>query len=550
MRRFVLPLALVAIVIAGGFFAFDRYKIYLPGFIASLREPIAATQTITWNAGPAAPATGERPPNVIVIVADDLGINDLTFFGGGVAGGRAPTPHIDAIGHDGASFDTAYAANATCSPSRAAIMTGRYPTRFGFEFTAAPVAFARNIARFPTHAPHPVLYHREREGAMPPLDQLGVPAGEITIAETLQTRGYHTIQIGKWHLGEAPALQPNAQGFDESLSILAGAGMYLPERDPGVVNAKLPWDPIDQFLWANLPYAVRWNGGRRFAPQGYITDYFTDQAISAIEANKNRPFFLYLAYNAPHTPLQASREDYDALSDIDDHTLRVYAAMIRFLYLCVFRVLQALKDNGVDDNTLVIFTSDNGGAWYVGLPDLNKPYRGWKATFFEGGVRVPFFIRWPGHIAPDTHARAPAGHMDIFATAAHAAGAQTPPNAASDSVDLMPFATRASTATSAHDAMFWRSGHYRVVRAGDWKLQDSEQPKHSWLYNLAADPTEQHDLSAQEPQRVAQLRALLDAHDEEMPPPLWPALIEAPVRIDVPLNTPWSDDQPYVYWAN
>jgi arylsulfatase A-like enzyme len=550
MRRLLIPATIIAVLIGAGVFAFDRYKIYLPGLISRVREPIGKTQAIVWEAAPGSQTpAAERPPNVIVILADDLGFNDITFFGGGVAGGRAPTPNIDAIGRDGVSFDTAYAANATCSPSRAAIMTGRYPTRFGFEFTAAPVAFARNIAHFPTHAPHAAIYHSESEAEVPPLDQLGVPASEVTIAEVLQARGYHTMHIGKWHLGESAPLQPNAQGFDESLAILTGAGMFLPANDPGVVNAKLPWDPIDQFLWANLPYAVRWNGGRRFAPEGYITDYFTDQAVAAIEANRNRPFFLYLAYNAPHTPLQAARADYDALSGIEDHTLRVYAAMIMALDRGVGRVMQALKQNGLDENTLVIFTSDNGGAWYVGLPDLNKPYRGWKATFFEGGVRVPFFMRWPARIPAGTRSAAPAGHMDIFATAARAAGAEPAQNVQRDSVDLTPFALANPPAVS-HAAMFWRSGHYRVVRAGDWKLQVSERPERAWLFNLAADPTEQNDLSAQQPERVAQMRALIDAHEQGMPRPLWPALIEGPVRIDVPLNTPWTPDQEYVYWAN
>jgi arylsulfatase A-like enzyme len=348
-------------------------------------------------------------------------------------------------------------------------------------------------------------------------------------------------------LGEAPELRPEAQGFDESLGFMAGAAMFMPRNDRNVVNAVLPFDPIDRFLWANLPYAVEYNGGQRFHPRGYLTDYFTDEAVSAINANRNRPFFLYLAYNAPHTPLQAARADYEALSDIEDHTERVYGAMILALDRGVGRVMQALRDNGLDENTLVIFTSDNGGAWYVGLPNINRPYRGWKATFFEGGIRTPFFARWPGRLPAGTRVEGPVMHVDIFATAAAAAGA--PASSQIDGVNLLPLLS-GETRARPHDALFWRSGPYRVVRAGDWKLQVSETPNRTWLFNLREDPTEQHELSAQYPERVAELRAMIEAQNATMPAPLWPALIEGPVRIDVPLNTPWRDDQEYVYWSN
>lgn len=549
MKRILIALVAIAVFGAAALLAFNRYKIELAGMIDRIRNPIAPTQTIAWAQGPAEASPGERPPNIILIVADDLGYNDITFNGGGFGGGAVPTPNIDAIGREGASFEQGYAANATCSPSRAALMTGRYPARFGFEFTAVPSAFARNIADTLRNDPHPPIYYADRVRDLPPTPEMGVPASEITIAEVLRERGYHTMHIGKWHLGDAPALRPEAQGFDESLGFMAGAGKYATDNDPNSVGARLSFDPIDHFLWAYGPFAVQWNGGQRFAPDRYLTDYFTEQAVSAIHANRNRPFFLYLAYNAPHTPLQASREDYDALPQIEDHTARVYGAMIRALDRGVGEVMAALRANGLDENTIVIFTSDNGGAWYTGLPDINRPFRGWKATFFEGGVRVPMFVRWPGRIAPGQRLPGPADHIDVFTTAAAAAGATLPADRVIDGVNLLPFAENQTQGTP-HRAVFWRSGHYRSVRVGDWKLQVSERPQRVWLFNLAADPYEHNDLSAQEPDRVRELRAVLDAHDAEMPAPLWPALLEAPVRIDVPLNAPWRDDQEYVYWAN
>ncbi|MBY0520634.1 MAG: sulfatase-like hydrolase/transferase, partial [Sphingomonas sp.] len=458
----------------------------------------------------------------------------------------------DSIGREGASFDAGYAANATCSPSRAAIMTGRYPTRFGFEFTAVPVAFARAVAAGERGRAtgHPAgIFHEERTTGLIDYADMGMPHNEITIADLLKSKGYHTIQIGKWHLGEAKPLQPNGQGFDEALGFLAGGGMFMDPGDPGVVNAKLPWDPIDRFLWPNLPYAVQWNGGQRFAPKGHLTDYWTDNAIAAIKANRNQPFFMYLAYNAPHTPLQATRADYDALPQIKDHTSRVYGAMIRQLDRGIGRVLQTLKDQGIDDDTLVIFTSDNGAAWYTGIADGNAPFRGYKATFFEGGLRVPFFLRWPGRIKPGTTLAGPAHHLDIFATAAAAAGAPVPSDRPIDGVSLLA-ATEQGTRAVPHTRLFWRSGENKAVREGNWKLQIAGKPNKAWLYDLATDPTERRNLAMSQPARVQAMRAMIAAHDRAQRKALWPALIEAPIRIDVPLNVPWRPGQEYVYWSN
>ncbi|OQW76641.1 MAG: sulfatase [Proteobacteria bacterium ST_bin13] len=549
MKRIVIGLIVLAVAAGAAYATFQEYKYYIPGIIARWRDPIAPNHAVAWAKGPVTAPAGKRPPNIIVILADDLGHNDISFFGGGIAGGLVKTPNIDSIGLQGASYDIAYAANATCSPSRAAIMTGRYPTRFGFEFTAVPVVFARAVVAGAHEGPLPLIFHEEYTKDLIDYPDMGVPHDQITIADLLKGGGYHTMQIGKWHLGEAKPLQPTGQGFDEALGFLAGGGMFMPPESPDVVNAKLAWDPIDRFLWPNLPYAVQWNGGQRFAPKGHLTDYYTDNAIAAIKANKNRPFFLYLAYNAPHTPLQSTKADYDALPQIKDHTSRVYGGMVRQLDRDIGRVLQTLKDEGIDDNTLVIFTSDNGGAWYTGIKDSNAPFRGYKATFFEGGLRVPFFLRWPGKIAPGTKLPGPAHHLDIFATAAAAAGIAIPSDRPMDTVSLLATA-EAKTPAVPHNLLFWRSGETKAVRAGKWKLQIAKRPNKAWLYDLAADPTEHHNLALADPARVAAMRALIAGHDKGMPKPLWPALIDAPVRIDVPLNTPWKKGQEYVYWSN
>lgn len=544
MKKRWIALGTALLLGAAGYHLFEANKYRLPGLIADWREPVQDNRPVVWQQGLVAPLAAKRPPNIILIVADDMGYNDISLNGGGVAGGIVQTPNIDAIARQGVDFTTAYAANATCSPSRAAMLTGRYPTRFGFEYTAVPVEFAENLTHGSGIGPLKPVFHKELiTPDIPDYPYMGVPPSEVTIAEAVKAVGYHTLHIGKWHLGEAPRLQPQAQGFDESLAVLAGGAKYLPDDDPDTVNAKLPWDPIDRFIWANLRHAVTFNGSARFHPKGHMTDYFADEAKKAIDANKDRPFFLYLAFNAPHTPLQATKEDYARLPQIKDKKTRVYGAMIAQLDRRIGDVMAELKRAGIDGNTLVIFTSDNGGAWYNGMPDLNAPYRGWKATFFEGGIRTPLFMRWPGHIAPGSTRADMTGHIDLFATIAAVAGAKLPADRVMDSQNILG-------GPATRDALYWRSGDYRAVRAGDWKLQVTKRPEKVRLYNLAADPTERHDLSAQEPQRVAALRAMIDAQNKGMAKPIWPGLIEGPIRIDVPMNAPWRDGQDYIYWTN
>jgi len=528
--------------------SFDFLVLHAPGWIGRLRDPVEANRAMVWEPGSAAPTASpaDRPPNIVVIVADDLGYNDLTFAGGGVASGAVPTPNIDSIARQGVEFTRGYAGNATCAPSRAAILTGRYPTRFGFEFTPAPKAFMRLVARWGRDAARPPTYFADREADVPPMDRQGLPPEEITIAELLRQRGHRTLGLGKWHLGEAQPMRPGAQGFDQYLGFLPGASLYLPLGDPASVESRQAFDPIDAFLWANLPYAVSEDGGPRFAPDGYMTDYLADEAARAIEANRNRPFFLYLAFNAPHTPLQALRTDYDALAEIEDHTLRVYGAMIRSLDRGVGRVLDALREQGLEENTLVVFTSDNGGANYIGLPDVNAPYRGWKMTFFEGGVHTPFFAKWPAGLPSGVRVDTPVAHVDLFATAAAAAGAPLPNDRAIDGVDL----ARVARGEAPDRALFWRSGHYRSLLAGGWKLQVSERPKRTWLFDLAADPTERIDLAAVRPEKVQELVATLASVEAEMVAPSWPALIEGAIAIDHPLGVPDRPDDEVVDWAN
>lgn len=523
-------------------------------YIKNFSNPeVAANKPIEWQQGAAEPAilANERPPNIIFILADDLGINDISTFGGGVAGGRVPTPNIDKLAADGAIFNQAYAGNATCAPSRAMLMTGRYPTRTGFEFTPTPSGMGPIVTRISNELDNglpPASYNSEVGDNALEYEDMGLPGSEITIAEILKEKGYHTAHIGKWHLGRNAEMSPNAQGFDESL--LMASGLYLEEDDPNVVNAKLDFDPIDKFLWARLQYAASFNDNNRFEPGGYLTDWWTDESLKVIEANKNNPFFLYLAHWGTHTPLQATREDYEAVGDIKPHRLRVYAAMVRALDRSVGRIMQKLEDEGLADNTIIVFSSDNGGAGYIGLPEVNAPYRGWKLSLFEGGIRAPMFIKWPARIKPGTRVDTPVTHVDVMPTLANAAGASLPKGVIIDGKNMLPAATGTGTITRPDDAIFWQSGYYQVVRAGDWKLQVDGRQRKSWLFDLRNDPTEQNNLVKKRPKKLAELKAILAAHYKGRKPPIYAYAIESPIAIDKTLAEQFEPGDEYVYWPN
>jgi uncharacterized sulfatase len=223
--------------------------------------------------------------------------------------------------------------------------------------------------------------------------------------------------------------------------------------------------------------------------------------------------------------------------------------MVRAVDRSVARVRAALAENGIADDTLIFFSSDNGGANYIGLPEINRPYRGWKLTLFEGGIHVPFFMSWPARIPAGTQNATPVSHLDIFATAAAAAGASLPDDRPIDGVDLLPLAT-GRVAELPPRPLFWREGHYQAVRAGGWKLHVSAHPQRVWLFDLNTDPTEQRDLAAVHPEKIAELRALLAAHNMEQAPPLWDSFAEMPVAVDKTLAEPEAPEDEVIWWPN
>jgi arylsulfatase A-like enzyme len=546
---------LVAVASLAGWVYFDPF-----GAIARLQaviDPVGPPQSVTWDSGPDAPSAppGARPPNVVVILADDLGMNDVTAFGGGVAGGRVATPSIDAIAHEGVSFDNGYTGHATCAPSRAALLTGRFPARFGFQFNNTPGFLTKLVlaqaqrSGAVRNAIAPPRFHDENMDAAPSGFATGLPLSEIPLPQILRAAGHRTLGVGKWHLGDTDELRPNARGFDEWLGFTAGAALYLPIDDPNVVNATPRNDATGAAVWALSRDAVYEDGGAPFRVPYYMTDYFGDQAALAIRANRNRPFFLYVAFNAPHTPLQALRADWDALGAIEDADERVYGAMVRALDRNVGKILDELRTHGLAENTLVVFTTDNGAPDVVGMADLNAPYRGWKATFFEGGIHAPFFLRWPARVPAGSRVATPVANVDVFTTAITAAGAELPVDRELDGIDLVGLVEAGGHAPRGRP-LFWKAGGHRAVLDDGWKLLVSEPPGVTWLFDLSRDPHERTNVSEAEPAQLARLQSLLDAYERSLPPPLWPILLEKPVRIDADASVPVAPGQEYVYWAN
>ena len=516
------------------------------------KEPVAPHREVKWQQGPLEKVDGDKP-NVVLILMDDMGINDVSTFGGGMI----PTPNIDKLAQQGAIFTNGYSGHANCAPSRASLLTGRDATLTGYDSTPIPKHFGRIAAMIEnstmSESGRPITeYYADIDKITPNYNDRGLPSSEITIAEVMKEAGYRTLHIGKWHLGRAQDMLPNAQGFDESL--MMASGLYLPIDHPEAVNAPIKESGLDQFIWARMDYAASWNGIEYFRPKGYVTDYYTEEAEKAIEANANRPFFLYLAHWGVHNPLQAKKSDYEAVGDIQPHQKRVYAAMLHSLDRSVGRVMAKLEEQGIADNTIVILSSDNGGADYVAINDLNAPYRGWKNTFFEGGIRVPFFISWPGKIEPGTVIDEAVIHYDLMPTIVNATAAQLPQDREIHGVDLAPLwqgmGNKNKPFLRKDDALYWFTGTYRVVQAGDWKLQLNPDSKQIFLHNLASDPTEQNNLAKSEPEKLDQLVKLIEKHFEGAAANGGYSVVSAPIAIDKHIGEKMVAGDTYIRWSN
>ena len=525
-------------------FSQNWYK--MPKYIGIWKNPIGKNVSVNWEKGPEKRTNSK--PNVIVILVDDLGFNQISSYGGGMANGNFKTPNIDKLAKDGVLCTNGYSSSAVCSPSRASLLTGKFPTRFGFEFTPTTSSFMKGIKAFGKKEIIEGVYHKESESDMIEIKDMGLPQSELTIAEILKPQGYHNIHIGKWHLGHSEKFLPRKHGFNESLRMDQGS-LFLPENDPNVINAKLDFDPVDKLLWGNLPYAVNFNEGPRMKPKGHLTDYLTNEAVKVIELNKNRPFFMYMAYWAVHSPLQAKKEDYEKLSYINNHEERVLAAMVMSVDRGVGKIRKALEDNGIDKNTIIVFTSDNGAPGYIGLPDLNKPYRGWKLTHFEGGVHIPFIVNYPNKIPAGQIYNGRISNMDIFSTFSEIAGLKPTNDIEIDGVNILPYLT-GEIQGEPDRILFSKSGSLSFLIKEGWKLQIDFMQNKKWLFNLNNDPNEKINLTSMNLEKLKELEELLNSKIKEQAKPIWPNLLSWPIFIDKALNQKKSNLDEYTYWPN
>ena len=440
--------------------------------------------------GVAAAAATNPPPNLIIILTDDQGYHDVGFNGCK----DIPTPNLDSIASNGVKFTSGYVSYSVCSPSRAGLLTGRYEQRFGHE-------------RNPQWQPDDV--------------HSGLPLTETTLADTLGKVGYHSGIIGKWHLGAHPDLHPLKRGFDEFFGFLGGGHRYLPEELnlKETKQAKSGSEADSYHLWILRNHEP-------VKTTEYLTDEFSDEAVRFIARNQDKPFFLYLAYNAPHAPLQATEKYLSRFPDIKNPKRRTYAAMVSAVDDGVGRVLAELRKAGLEDNTLVFYLSDNGGPIQANASN-NDPLRGAKGSPWEGGWHVPFVLQWPGHLPKGMVYDKPVLSLDIFATIAALANAPTNADRPLDGVNLIPYLTGKNSGEP-HDTIYLRmydKGAF-AVRSGDNKLVIPNKTSQAELYNLARDLRESKNLAGTEPEVLQELDKKRALWNEQLIAPAFQGLMQ------------------------
>jgi len=438
-------------------------------------RPVLALLVLAGLPGLAPAAPGDEKPNVVILLADDLGYGDLACYGGFV-----PTPNIQKLADQGALFTQAYAPAPVCTPSRAGLFSGKHPARVGVQANTGENQIARKLER-------------------------GLPAEVETFAERLDALGYRTGLVGKWHLGLNPGMTPVDQGFDEFFGFLGAAHSYLPN-----------------------PEDVRMIRGKRKEEEyehEYLTDALARESEAFLSRNRSQPFVLTVCFNAPHSPYEAGQQYLKRFSNMKGEK-RTYAAMIAAMDEAIGRILAKLEEEGLAEKTVVFFASDNGAPTEEG-PGSNGELRLGKAFLFEGGSRVPLVVRWPGHGSAGAKISAPVSLLDITATTLKLAGAASETMAELDGVDLAPLL---AGETVAERSLFWKLGPSAAVRKGAWKLITSNGSR--WLFNLEDDPGESSDLVAQKPEVVDDLAKDLAAWMATLPKPLWKNdELETPVKV-------------------
>ncbi|MBR8538016.1 sulfatase-like hydrolase/transferase [Carboxylicivirga sediminis] len=442
------------------------YTIQWQGFVGCLMLGLLMNLGIA-NAQKQIP--GKRP-NIIVILADDLGYNDVGYMGSDANA----TPNIDAIAANGLRFTDAYTTCPVCGPSRAGLLTGRYQNRFGFEDNPGPF--------------------RRTEETIP-----GIPLRETTMGEYFKELGYNTALIGKWHEENVPLRNPSARGFDKFFGFINGASSYyINDNSQGkLLNGLRPVESEEE----------------------YLTNAFGREACLFIERNadRNKPFMLYVPFNAPHGPFEVPDEYKSKFSHVKDEKRQTFLAMINCMDENVGKIITTLKNKGIEEETLIVFLSDNGGE--CERAD-NTPLRECKGSIYEGGIRVPFCMQWKGVLPANHVVNHPVIALDVLPTAIAATGASVSGEWFLDGVNLLPYLTGEKQGEP-HQFLYWRFLWHHAVRKGDWKLVKHRDQTDWELYNLASDISEQTNLSQQHPDKVKELLDIYTDMSDQMLAPQW-----------------------------
>jgi len=476
-------------------------------------------------------------PNVILIVADDLGYNDISANGNELI----QTTNIDQIGQNGINFSRAYATASVCAPSRAAFLTGNYHHRYGFEFLPdlfnySPRVRKADFKRFGHQDNFKMWYEKDV-----PINQRGLDPYVNTIGDYLKKMGYQTSVIGKWHMGTHSKFSPENYGFDYHYGITGAGSLYSPIGKDNIVESKQTWDFADFITWQVTKYYTLENGKNSIPENSeYLTDVFTKKAVNYIKENKDKPFFLHLSHMAPHGPFQAQRKYYEMFDHIENHNKRVYYAMIKNLDDSVGEIKRTLESEGILDNTLIIFTSDNGGATYTRATN-NSPYIGGKMSNFEGGTVVPMMMQWNNKIKPQQNYSHMVSLLDIVPTILDAVESPSLSNKY-DGVSLLPFFK--SEDKKPHDELFWKTGYVKSIVSKNYKLHINEKENFKFLINLEKDPEEINNLISKYPEKAEELTLKLNNWIKDLREPKWDSNADVSIPIDNSENSkryffPW-----------